>query len=372
MYTFVGGGVKMIDLKVNRVTNQVIPSDRSTAAPLPHLSPSATIDNLSQVHLLPQGHPKACQSQKERDYEIAAAGACAPTSGLVSARRNLSRRSEDFPSQVGRIDQAFAPEVAIPRFRNSSQDPVRGWGAVLCCILEPFLVTGAAPVGGRASRHAGEGSMGTNFSRPNLALKQTVSEGAAAPQLPLDPGKRGGPSPEPVYGNSPKSRRGHRWMWASILGVAVLCAAPSLTAQASNGQRRPAHQPGMKGVHSVVLQLSKALANHDAKQLSPLFSKHAEVRIGSQLLPDGPTGLLKALEEPPWSETTPPHVQQKSARLLAPGVILVYADLVQYGSLIVRRALPLQLILRHTDSEWRIVSLWLPSRGWLHGGHPSS
>lgn len=60
------------------------------------------------------------------------------------------------------------------------------------------------------------------------------------------------------------------------------------------------------------------------------------------------------------SETTPFRVVQKSGRLIAPDVAIVYAELVQYGSVIVRRAFPLQLILRRTGTEWHIISFWLP------------
>lgn len=148
---------------------------------------------------------------------------------------------------------------------------------------------------------------------------------------------------------------------ASVLGLLVLCAAPTFAAQAANSQQRPANRPGMEAVHSVVLQLSKALAKQDARGLMRLFSRNAEVRTGSQALADGPTALLKALRQPPLSETTPFHVVQKSGRILAPGLAIVYGELVQYGSVILRRALPVQLVLSKTDSGWRIVSLWLPS-----------
>lgn len=150
---------------------------------------------------------------------------------------------------------------------------------------------------------------------------------------------------------------------ASALALLLFCAIPALAAQASKSKQRPAHQADVEAVHSVVSRLSKALANQDAKGLTRLFSRDAEVRLGSQIVADGPAGLLKAFEQPPFSETTPFHVVRKSVRILAPGLAIVYGELVQYGAVIVRRALPVQLVLRQTDSEWRIVSFWLPNPG---------
>jgi hypothetical protein len=60
---------------------------------------------------------------------------------------------------------------------------------------------------------------------------------------------------------------------ASALGLFFFCAVPAFAAQASNSQRKPALQPGMQAVQSVVLQLSKAMANQDAGRLARLFPR---------------------------------------------------------------------------------------------------
>lgn len=158
--------------------------------------------------------------------------------------------------------------------------------------------------------------------------------------------------------------------WSSTPGLLFLCAFPVLALCASTGQRPASQQPNRKpptaqqteapAVHPVVLRLSKALKDHDAHDFVRLFSKDADVRIGSRPIAEGPAGLWHTLEEPPMSESTAFHVVQKSAHAVAPDVTIVYAELVQYGSVFVRRAFPLQLIFKRQGTEWRIVSFWLP------------
>ncbi len=171
----------------------------------------------------------------------------------------------------------------------------------------------------------------------------------------------------PPYQSVPEQGRGWHFLlgWTSILALIFFCTTPALALRPQTGRRPAEQRPTKRGTkanaaHPVVLRLSATLADHDSHGFVQLFSKDADVRIGSRLLADGPAGIWHALEEPPMSETTAFHVVQKSARAVDPDVVIVYAEMVQYGSLFVRRAFPLQLVLKRTGTEWKIISFWLP------------
>lgn len=61
--------------------------------------------------------------------------------------------------------------------------------------------------------------------------------------------------------------------------------------------------------------------------------------------------------EPPWSEVTKPRVALHSLRFITSDVALVDASNTQYGSIVVKRRIPLLLVLKKEARGWRIASL---------------
>ena len=66
----------------------------------------------------------------------------------------------------------------------------------------------------------------------------------------------------------------------------------------------------------------------------------------------------------PWSEVTRPSMIIQSVRFITPDVALVDAVNTQYGSVILRRRIPVLLVMRK-DREWRIASLRLVVDRWV-------
>ena len=57
-----------------------------------------------------------------------------------------------------------------------------------------------------------------------------------------------------------------------------------------------------------------------------------------------------------WSERTPPMIQEESIRLAGPTAAFVDAQLVQYGSTIVKSGTPVVLLLEKEAGAWKIAS----------------
>jgi hypothetical protein len=116
--------------------------------------------------------------------------------------------------------------------------------------------------------------------------------------------------------------------------------------------------PDRDGIPEVIAALNKALDKPDNGAFAALFLKDADLRLGDRLYPGVAAVTIRLSESRrPWSEVTPPRIEEVQIRRLAPDIALVDAAWVQYGSTILRRALPAILVLKQENEEWRVATL---------------
>ena len=72
---------------------------------------------------------------------------------------------------------------------------------------------------------------------------------------------------------------------------------------------------------------------------------------------------LLRLSREPWSEVTAPRLVIHSIRFVTTDVALVDAASTQYGSMILARRMPVQLVMKKEGIDWRIASLRLLAHG---------
>ena len=113
-------------------------------------------------------------------------------------------------------------------------------------------------------------------------------------------------------------------------------------------------------IRSVISELNQARKDSDAKAVSELFTRDGSLAVGNQILASGQTEIENLLQDPViWSEVTAPSIQIESLRFVFPGVALVDATQVQFGSLLLKKSAPITLLLKLDWDTWRIVSLWI-------------
>ena len=94
--------------------------------------------------------------------------------------------------------------------------------------------------------------------------------------------------------------------------------------------------------------------------MASLFAPDGDLWIGSEIAGKGPEEIEGALEKAAiWSETTAPVIQNESVRLLSDDVALVNANQVQYGSLILKKSVPLTMLLKYAGGRWQIMTMRL-------------
>ena len=112
-------------------------------------------------------------------------------------------------------------------------------------------------------------------------------------------------------------------------------------------------------VRSVIAEINKALSRSDASALSQFFTQDGDFRMG-QVVATGRTAIARAIERQRsviWSEVTPPVIETESVRFVSPEVAVVDGSQVQYGSVILKRILPIVLLMKLDGTEWRVVSM---------------
>jgi len=60
-----------------------------------------------------------------------------------------------------------------------------------------------------------------------------------------------------------------------------------------------------------------------------------------------------------WGEVTPPFIEIQSVQFVSPDVALVDASQTQFGSVILKRTVPVILLMKLDGKEWRILSMRL-------------
>jgi hypothetical protein len=136
-----------------------------------------------------------------------------------------------------------------------------------------------------------------------------------------------------------------------VVMVIALSVRPSLTQEL----RRPADPNGAK---ALIEAINDALSTHDSGAFSGLVSPDADLWSGCERIGQGGNAIYDRLQDHGvWSEVTPPRLEIESSRMISSEVALVDARQVQYGSVIVKRALHITLVLRYEEAKWRIAAM---------------
>jgi uncharacterized protein (TIGR02246 family) len=111
-------------------------------------------------------------------------------------------------------------------------------------------------------------------------------------------------------------------------------------------------------IRSVIALLNESRQHSDAKAFAQLFTLDGELRIGNQILATGRKAIEDALQKRRiWSEVTAPLIGNESIRFLSTDLALVNASQSRYGSIVIKESVPVTLIMKLEDGQWRIFSL---------------
>ena len=122
-------------------------------------------------------------------------------------------------------------------------------------------------------------------------------------------------------------------------------------------------------IRSVIAELNKARNTSDGKAFSNLFSPDGTLKIGNDIVATGRVAIEKTVTKPLfWSEVTAPAIGNESVHFLSSDLALVMGTQSQYGSMILKKTIPVTILLKLEGKEWRIVSLWLHSSADLPAG----
>jgi uncharacterized protein (TIGR02246 family) len=133
----------------------------------------------------------------------------------------------------------------------------------------------------------------------------------------------------------------------------LFTAAATLHAQA------PPQTPEPSGITSVIVAINKAIQSRDVSVLAELFSPDGDLHVPGSVLTGQKAIAERLSDRRPWSEVTPPRIENQTVRLITPDVALVDASWVQYGSTIVRRGHSVFLLLKRNGEQWSVVSMRL-------------
>jgi ketosteroid isomerase-like protein len=111
-----------------------------------------------------------------------------------------------------------------------------------------------------------------------------------------------------------------------------------------------------EAIRAVLRRFNQAVHKPESQPLRAFFTLDADYRDATRVLKGRDAlGLLFANRQV-WTERTPPMIQKESIRLAAPTVAFVDAQLVQYGSTIVKSGTPVVLLLEKEAGGWKIAS----------------
>ena len=119
-------------------------------------------------------------------------------------------------------------------------------------------------------------------------------------------------------------------------------------------------------IRSALERFNQGVREQSMDKIRTLFAPEADYRDGARQL-QGIDAILALLSDKEvWSERTRPMLQKPSIKLINTSVALVDAQMVSYGSVIVKSALPVILLMERkgpegwTISSWRMCSCPLP------------
>lgn len=111
-----------------------------------------------------------------------------------------------------------------------------------------------------------------------------------------------------------------------------------------------------EAIRAALHGFNEATRKAEPRQLRAFFTSDADYRDASVVL-KGPDALVSLFaHRQVWSERTPPMLQEQSIRLAGPSAAFVDAQLVQYGSTIVKSVIPVVLLLKKEADVWKIAS----------------
>lgn len=110
-------------------------------------------------------------------------------------------------------------------------------------------------------------------------------------------------------------------------------------------------------IHSALSRFNQAVHKQDRQRLASSFTNDADYRDRNQSL-QGASGIIALfMGQELWTERTPPTLQEQSVKVLGSSIAFVDAQLVGYGSVMGKSSVPVVLVMRKTDMEWRIF-IW--------------
>jgi len=124
-------------------------------------------------------------------------------------------------------------------------------------------------------------------------------------------------------------------------------------------------------IRSVIAEVNKALSRSDAAVMSQLFTVDGALRAGN-FVAIGRAAIIRAIERQrsDWSEVTPAFIETQSVEFVSPELAVVNATQTQYGSVILKRIVPVMLLMKIEGKEWRILSMRLYLRLPFRGSSP--
>ncbi len=115
-----------------------------------------------------------------------------------------------------------------------------------------------------------------------------------------------------------------------------------------------ADEPG--AIQTTLSRFNGAMQQAEPQSLRAFFVSNADYRDASRVL-KGPDALIALFaNRQMWSERTAPSLQEVSIRLVGRAAAFVDAQLVQYGSTIVKSSVPVVLLLEKEAGAWKIAS----------------
>jgi hypothetical protein len=137
-----------------------------------------------------------------------------------------------------------------------------------------------------------------------------------------------------------------------LIITTILLSLPLALAQ------EPARTADVDSPNSLMGAVNEALRMNDAVAFSNLFIPDADLWVGGEQIGKGPGAIQGAVRNRGvWSEVTPAQLDNAAVRLISPDVALIDAKYTRYGSLVLKRTVPVLLVVKHENGVWRIISM---------------
>lgn len=109
-------------------------------------------------------------------------------------------------------------------------------------------------------------------------------------------------------------------------------------------------------IRSVLRSLNKALREGDAQVVKKFFTSTADYRDATRSVAGAVSIASLFSNDQVWSERTPPLLKQRGIRMIGVSAALVDAEVIQYGSTVLKSSVPVVLVLENEAGTWKISS----------------